>query len=76
MEITEVNMQIHTIEGFSGHSDRKQLLSYVRRISPKPRNIIVCHGEEERCNDLANTISRRYKITVSAPDILETIRVL
>ena len=76
IEITEVKMQNHTIEGFSGHSDRKQLLSYARRIMPKPRNIIVCHGEEEKCNDLAKTISRHYKIMASAPDTLETIRVL
>ena len=76
MEITEVNMKNQTIEGFSGHSDRKQLLSYVRRISPKPKNVIICHGEEEKCNDLAKTISRHYRLKTSTPDTLETIRLL
>ncbi len=76
MEITEVRMQIHTIEGFSGHSDRKQLLSYVRRISPKPRNVIICHGEEEKCNELAKAISRHHKLPTWTPDILETVRLL
>lgn len=76
MEITNVGIKMHTIEGFSGHSDRKQLLGYVKRISPKPKNVIVCHGEEEKCNDLAKAISRYHKIPASAPDTLETIRVL
>lgn len=74
MEITEVGMQMHTIEGFSGHSDRKQLLSYVRRISPSPKNVIVCHGEEDKCFDLAKTITRYQKVEASAPEILTTLR--
>jgi len=75
MEITEVKMKLHTIEGFSGHSDRKQLMSYVKRISPKPKNILVCHGEEEKSNDLAKAISRYHKVTALVPDTLETLRV-
>ena len=37
--VYNVKMEIKTIEGFSGHSDRKQLVDYIRRMSPKPEKI-------------------------------------
>ena len=44
-------MHIKTIEGFSGHSDRRQLMEYVRRLSPKPENIMICHGDNYKTLD-------------------------
>ena len=38
--VYNVKMEIKTIEGFSGHSDRRQLMEYVRRLSPKPEKIM------------------------------------
>lgn len=75
MEITQVGMKMHTIEGFSGHSDRRQLLAYLKRISPSPKNVMVCHGEEEKCYDLARTVARHQKLDAFAPEILTTTRV-
>jgi KH/beta-lactamase-domain protein len=74
IEVIKVNLDVETIEGFSGHSDRRQISSYIRRVSPKLENIIVCHGERAKCLNVAQRLQKRYKINAIAPDILETIR--
>ena len=74
IEEVKVNMEIRTIEGFSGHSDRAQLLNYVRRVSPKPNRVICCHGDDNKCTDLASAIHKLFKMETRAPSNLETIR--
>lgn len=72
----KINMETRTVDGFSGHSDRRQLLEYVRRMNPKPERVIVNHGDENKCIDLANTLYRKFKIETKAPRNLETIRLM
>ncbi len=74
IEIVNVNMRIKSVEGFSGHSDRRQILNYVRRVAPKLERVIVCHGERLKCLNVAGLLQRKYKIKANVPDILETIR--
>jgi len=74
IEIMNVNMEVSSIEGFSGHSDRRQILGYLRRLTPKPERIIVCHGERGKCLSMANTLRRKYRVKARAPEVLETIR--
>lgn len=74
IRIIKVNLEVHTVEGFSGHSDRRQIINYLRRVSQKPENIIVCHGERSKCLSLAEFLRRRYKVNAIAPDVLETIK--
>ncbi len=74
IEMVNVKMQVHTIEGFSGHSDRRQLLSFIQRIRPKPERILTCHGENSKCVNLAGYIHKTYRIETRAPDNLESIR--
>ncbi len=73
-ELYNVNMEVKTIDGFSGHSDRKQLMEFVRRLSPKPEKILVCHGDNYKSLDLASSIYRSYKIETKTPMDLETTR--
>lgn len=74
IEVVNVKMEVHTIEGFSGHSDRRQLLSYIQQITPKPEKIITCHGENNKCITLANVIHKKFRIETRVPYNLETIR--
>lgn len=74
IEIAKINMEVSSIEGFSGHSDRRQILSYLRRVTPKPERIIVCHGERGKCLSVAKTLQRKYRVKTQAPEVLETIR--
>ncbi len=74
MEILKANLRVESIEGFSGHSDRKQIFNYIRRIAPKLERIIVCHGERAKCLNMLNIFRKTYKTEVLAPNILETIK--
>jgi predicted metal-dependent RNase len=74
IEVIKIRLGIDSIEGFSGHSDRRQIIGYLHRISPKLEKIIVCHGERIKCLSIANLFRRTYKIDTVAPEILETIR--
>ncbi|MGV8144213.1 MAG: beta-CASP ribonuclease aCPSF1 [Methanothermobacter sp.] len=73
--VYNVKMEIKTIEGFSGHSDRKQLVDYVRRMSPKPEKILICHGDNYKTLDLASALYRQFKIETKTPMNLETVRI-
>jgi len=70
----EVKINRETIDGFSGHSDRKQMMNYIASLDPKPDKIIICHGEDRKCTDLASSIYKRFNIETKAPLNLETIR--
>jgi len=70
----EIKMDIETCEGFSGHSDRNQLMNFVKNIKPKPKRIIVNHGEEAKCLDFASSIYKKYGIKTLAIKNLETVR--
>jgi len=72
----KINLDVVTIDGFSGHSDRNQLMDYVRRVHPKPSRVITNHGDESSCLDLASSIYKRYRIPTVAPMNLETIRLI
>ncbi len=74
LEEVRVNMEIKTVEGFSGHSDRSQLLNYVRRLVPKPDRIISVHGDESKCSDLSSAFHKLFRVETRAPLNLETIR--
>ena len=74
-EVVKLRFNIQTIEGFSAHSNRNQLLDFIRRCSPRPKKVIVNHGDSARCLDLASAIHRVNRIETSAPRNLESIRI-
>jgi KH/beta-lactamase-domain protein len=74
IEVVKVKVRVESIEGFSGHSDRRQIVNYIRRATPRPERVIVCHGEKSKCLSLSRFLRRRFKIDAIAPEILETIR--
>ncbi|UZE92634.1 MAG: beta-CASP ribonuclease aCPSF1 [Methanosarcinales archaeon] len=75
-ETVKVNMDVETVDGFSGHSDRRQLMNFVRRMNPCPERIFLSHGEESKCLDLASSLYKKYKIETRVPMNLETIRLI
>jgi len=76
MGVVKVRLQVESIEGFSGHSDRRQIVNYITHLKPKPERVIVCHGERAKCLSIANFIQRRYGIQALVPAIMETVRLL
>ncbi len=74
MEITKVEMQVESVRGFSGHSDRRQLVNYIQRMKPKPERIIVLHGEKTKSISMAHLFKRKYNVEALVPEVLETIK--
>ncbi len=72
----KIEMEVHTVIGFSGHSDRKELLNYARKATPRPEKLFLIHGEKSKCISLASTLHKMLKIETKAPDVLETIRLV
>ncbi|MCD6524823.1 MAG: beta-CASP ribonuclease aCPSF1, partial [Thermococcus sp.] len=72
-EVVQVNMEVHTIDGFSGHADRRELMSYVARLRPRPERVITVHGEPNKCLDLASSIHKKFNLSTRAPHNLDAI---
>ncbi|RLF39543.1 MAG: beta-CASP ribonuclease aCPSF1, partial [Thermoplasmata archaeon] len=70
----KINMDVETVDGFSGHSDRRQLMNYISNMSPRPERIVFLHGEESKCLDLSSSVHRRFNFNTVAPKNMETIR--
>lgn len=75
-QTVKINLFVETIDGFSGHSDRHQLMEYLRRIYPRPGRVLINHGDESSCLDLASSVYRKYRIPTMAPMNLETVRLI
>ena len=76
MGVVKVRLQVGSIEGFSGHSDRRQIINYLTRLKPRPERVIVCHGERAKCLSIANFVQRRCGMQTFVPAIMETLRLL
>ncbi|MEM0233155.1 MAG: MBL fold metallo-hydrolase RNA specificity domain-containing protein, partial [Candidatus Nezhaarchaeales archaeon] len=61
LESVTINMEVDAIEGFSGHSDQNQLLAYLESVSPKPKKVILNHGEPEATSRLYTLIEERRR---------------
>lgn len=74
--MVKVQCDMVTIDGFSGHSDRRQLIDYVEQMTPRPRTIICHHGDIKKCNELGQALKARFKVRTHAPKNLETVRLV
>lgn len=68
-----INMEVHKIDGFTGHSDRRQLIGYVSKLQKLLKNVYVVHGELEKINNLAETIEKFFNIPASKLPFLGTV---
>jgi KH/beta-lactamase-domain protein len=69
-----LNMEVYTAEGLSGHSDYKQLINYISRLSARPDKIVVVHGEPQKAVSFAKSVHKLFRIEAVAPRNLEAIR--
>jgi hypothetical protein len=76
LDIVKVRLRAESIEGFSGHSDRRQIINYIVQLMPKPERVVVCHGERAKCLSIANFIQRRCEVQTLVPAVMETFRLL
>ena len=73
-ELVQVNMEVHTITGLTAHSGRNELLAFFNHIRPKPKRIIINHGEISKTLDLASALYKLNRVETSVPRNLESVR--
>ena len=71
--IVNVKIQIYSINGFTGHSDRKELSRFIKQLSPRPRSYVFIHGEERKCLALASHTRKTTKSEALVPKIGSTV---
>jgi len=74
LKTLDVKMRVELVNGLSPHSGRNELMNYVRNMDPKPKRIIVNHGEVSKSLDLASSLYKANRIETSVPRGLETLR--
>jgi uncharacterized protein len=74
-ETYEVKLEIKTMDAFTGHSDRLQLMKFIQSCNPRPKKVIINHGESSRCLDLASSIHKGFRIETNCPRNLDSIRI-
>ena len=72
--MVDIRCNMVTIDGFSGHSDRNQLIDYVDALNPTPRKIICHHGDPQTCNAFRQGLREKFRVQTYAPANLETLR--
>ncbi|MEB3847277.1 MAG: beta-CASP ribonuclease aCPSF1 [Desulfurococcales archaeon] len=55
-----VNLKIERVEGFTGHATQSELQLFLRHLTPKPRNIILNHGEPVALSTLGRIIKSKW----------------
>jgi KH/beta-lactamase-domain protein len=76
VEALTVKSPVEKVDGFSGHSDRNQLLNYVRRVYAKRGPLFLVHGEFKKILNMKKILERMYGGYVYSPRLLETYRAL
>lgn len=69
-----LNMNVVTVDGFSGHADRQGLENFVKTMNPRPEKVLCVHGDESSVQDLSSALYHDYNMRTFAPRNLETFR--
>lgn len=73
-QILKIEMDVTTVEGYSGHSDRNQLINYVSRLRSRPERILLNHGELAKLLELSRSLHTIFKVETAVPHNLDAIR--
>jgi len=73
-KLLKINMRVETAEGFSGHSDRAQLMAYLKNLRPTPERIITMHGDLNKTEEFARSAGALLRKEARAMADLEAYR--
>lgn len=72
-EMVPVRAQVSQLEGFSGHADADELMSWMRGFRRAPRHTFVVHGEPEASDALRFRIGNELGWSASVPPHAQTV---
>lgn len=67
-----VKATIHTLGGFSAHAGQSELVSWAMKLQPKPKRLILTHGEPKARDALRLVLLERWGIDAERPVLGET----
>ncbi|WP_134669287.1 beta-CASP ribonuclease aCPSF1 [Halorussus marinus] len=70
----KLELDVETVDGFSGHADRQGLMNFVKTMSPRPEKVLCVHGDESSTQDLSSALYHEFNMRTFAPKNLETFR--
>ncbi len=73
-EDVKINLEVETIAGLSAHAGRNEIISFFNNMRPKPKRIMINHGEVSKCLDLASALYKLNHVETNVPRVLETLR--
>ncbi len=74
-EEISLNLRVETVDGFSGHSGSRDLLRFLVHMHPRPKKVILCHGDEEAIKAFRRRLQEvRLGWEVLAPRNLDAVR--
>ncbi len=74
-EEIEVNAEIYSLEGFSGHADKEGIMWWLKGFKNKPKKIFIVHGEEEANEEVSRRIEEEIKAKTHIPELGETLAI-
>lgn len=66
-EEIQIQAEITTLEGISGHADRDMLLGWLGAMKQKPKQVFVNHGDDTICDLFAGAITDKLGLNAIAP---------
>lgn len=73
-ETVKINFEVNTIVGLTAHSGRNEIMSFFNNMRPKPKRIIINHGEVSKTLDLSSALYKLNRVETNVPRNLETLR--
>jgi len=70
----DVKMKVVLFNGLSPHAGRNEIISFFNNMKPKPKRIIINHGEISKSLDLASALYKINRVETNVPRALETLR--
>src|SRR3989304_1211363 len=73
-EVLKVNLRVELLTGLSPHAGRNEIIAFFNTMRPRPKRIIINHGEVSKSLDLASALYKLHRVETNVPRNLETLR--
>ncbi len=70
-----VRARIESVNGFSAHADRRELIDWVANARGDLKGVFVVHGEEQAALSMADALRALGGLTVTVPELNQTVQV-
>ncbi|MEK6830230.1 MAG: beta-CASP ribonuclease aCPSF1 [Nanoarchaeota archaeon] len=73
-EVLNIKLRVEIMTGFSTHAGRNEIMAFFNNMRPRPKRIIINHGEVSKSLDLASALYKLHRVETNVPRNLETLR--